>query len=55
LICCFAIIFEYMVWPMSASLLIAWFVEYIAEFAVYGVIVGLVYRHRSAVRRTAVV
>ena len=55
LICCFAIIFQYMVWPMSTSLLIAWFVDYIAEFAVYGAIVGLVYRHRPALRRTATV
>jgi hypothetical protein len=44
LICCFAIIWEYMVWPMSGTLLIAWMLENIIEFALYGMLVGLIYK-----------
>jgi hypothetical protein len=44
LICCFAVIWQYMVWPMSGSLLIAWMLDYIIEFALYGMIVGLLYK-----------
>jgi hypothetical protein len=33
-----------MVWPVSLQLTAAWMVEYIVEFALYGVIVGLVYK-----------
>jgi hypothetical protein len=52
LICCFAIIWEYMVWPMSGTLLIAWMLENIIEFAIYGMIVGLIYK--PSARRLAV-
>jgi hypothetical protein len=53
LICCFSIIFEYMVWPVSATLFFAWLVDYIVEFAIYGVIVGVVYKPRAVARRSA--
>jgi hypothetical protein len=54
LICTFSVVFEYMVWPVSGTLLVAWIVDYIVEFAIYGVIVGIVYKpHRPAARRTA--
>jgi hypothetical protein len=52
LICCFAVIWEYMVWPMSGTLLIAWMLENIIEFALYGMLVGLIYKPAS--RRLAV-
>jgi hypothetical protein len=52
LICCFAVIWQYMVWPVSGSLLIAWMLDYIIEFALYGMIVGLLYK--SSNRRVAV-
>jgi len=52
LLCCFAIIWEYMVWPMSGTLLIAWMLENIVEFAIYGMIVGLIYK--PSTRRLAV-
>jgi hypothetical protein len=52
LICCFAKIWEYMVWPMSGTLLIAWMLEYIVEFAIYGMIVGVIYKPSS--RRVAI-
>jgi hypothetical protein len=52
LLCCFAIIWEYMVWPMSGTLLIAWMLDNIIEFALYGMLVGLIYKPAS--RRLAV-
>jgi hypothetical protein len=52
LLCCFAKIWEYMVWPISGTLLVAWMVDYIVEFALYGIIVGLLYK--PSVRRLAV-
>jgi hypothetical protein len=50
LICCFRVIWDHMVWPVSLQLTVAWMVEYIVEFAIYGSIVGLIYRpaHRTA-------
>jgi hypothetical protein len=53
LICCFSVVFEYMAWPVSSRLFVAWLVEYIVEFAVYGSIVGWVYKPRAIVRRSA--
>jgi hypothetical protein len=54
LICTFSVVFEYMVWPMSGTLLVAWIVDYIVEFAIYGIIVGLVYKpQRTTSRRPA--
>jgi hypothetical protein len=44
LICCFSTIWGYMVWPMSVQLAAAWMVDYIVEFALYGMIVGAVYK-----------
>ena len=46
LICAFAITFQYMAWPVSTGLLAAWLVDYIVEFAIYGIIVGTVYKPR---------
>ena len=44
LLSCFAGIFQYMVWPVSASVLAAWLIDYVLEFAFYGIIVGAIYR-----------
>jgi hypothetical protein len=52
LLCCFAVIWQYMVWPMSGTLLIAWMLDNIIEFALYGMVVGLLYK--SSNRRLAV-
>jgi hypothetical protein len=43
-LCCFCLIWEYIVWPVSGTLLLAWLVDYIVEFALYGMIVGLLYK-----------
>src|SRR5918995_907147 len=44
LICCFRIIWDHMVWPVSLQLTAAWMIEYIVEFAIYGIIVGAIYK-----------
>jgi hypothetical protein len=44
LLCCFCLIWEYMVWPVSGTLLMAWLVDFIVEFALYGMIVGFLYK-----------
>jgi hypothetical protein len=44
LICCFRVIWDYMVWPVSLQLTVAWMIEYILEFALYGIIVGAIYK-----------
>lgn len=46
LLCAFGSIWDYMMWPISAGLLIAWLVDFIVEFAIYGMVVGLIYRRR---------
>ena len=54
MLCTFAATFQYMVWPVSTSLLIAWLLDYVLEFALYGMVVGLIYRPlASHVRRLA--
>jgi hypothetical protein len=54
LLCCFAKIWEYMVWPVGGTLLMAWLVDLIVEFALYGMIVGLLYKPSAASVRRAV-
>jgi hypothetical protein len=44
LLCCFGTIWQYMVWPVGGTLLLAWLLDNIIEFALYGMIVGLVYK-----------
>jgi len=44
LLCSFSTIWDYMVWPMGRRLLLAWMVDYIVEFALYGMLVGLLYK-----------
>jgi hypothetical protein len=44
MLCTFGTIWEYMVWPVGRRLLAAWLIDYIVEFALYGIVVGLVYK-----------
>lgn len=44
LLCCFGTIWDYMVWPVSPTLAAAWMVDYIIEFALYGALVGAIYK-----------
>ena len=54
LICCFRIIWDHMVWPVSLQLTVAWMVEYIVEFAIYGSLVGAIYKPVARPARTGV-
>jgi hypothetical protein len=54
LICCFRVIWDHMVWPVSLQLTIAWMVEYIVEFAIYGSLVGIIYKPAQKTARAGV-
>ena len=54
LICCFRVIWDHMVWPVSLQLTAAWMVEYIVEFAIYGSLVGVIYRPTARTARAGV-
>jgi hypothetical protein len=54
LLCCFSGIWSYMVWPVSGRLLLAWLVDYVVEFAIYGMIVGGIYKPAGISVRRAV-
>ena len=47
LLCAFGSIWEYMVWPVGKRLLVAWLVDHIAEFAIYGMVVGPIYKPQA--------
>lgn len=51
LLCAFGSIWDYMMWPISAGLLTAWLVDFIVEFAIYGMVVGLIYRPAAPAAR----
>lgn len=44
----FVLVWDYMAYPMSRKFLLALVVDYIVEFAIYGVIVGAIYRPRAS-------
>jgi hypothetical protein len=44
LLACFAVAWNYVVLPVSGALAAAWIVDTIVEMAIYGVVVGLVYK-----------
>lgn len=54
LICAFRVIWDHMIWPVSIQLTIAWMVEYIVEFALYGMIVGAIYKPAPRAARAGV-
>ena len=37
-------VWDYMIWPVSAGLLAAWLIDFVVEFAIYGMVVGLIYK-----------
>jgi hypothetical protein len=41
---CFAILWNYVVLPISGALALAWVVDTIVEMGIYGVVVGLIYK-----------
>jgi len=44
LLSCFAVVWNYVTLPLSGTLAVAWIADTIAEMALYGAVVGLVYR-----------
>ncbi len=54
LICCFRVIWDHMVFPVSLQLTAAWMVDYIVEFAIYGSIVGVIYKPASKTVRAGI-
>jgi hypothetical protein len=44
LMCCFAIVWQYVVYPISASMLAAMTIDIVVEMALYGAIVGAIYK-----------
>jgi hypothetical protein len=53
LLCCFSTIWDYMVWPASRTLAALWMIDYILEFALYGLIVGMIYKPVARPSRSA--
>ncbi|HSL22990.1 MAG TPA: hypothetical protein VK886_15775 [Vicinamibacterales bacterium] len=43
----FVTIWDYMMFPLSRTFLLAMVIDYIVEFAIYGTIVGAIYRPRT--------
>lgn len=50
----FGLAWEYAMFPVSGNLFVAWVIDAIVEFSIYGMIVGALYRPVQAVRRAAV-
>jgi hypothetical protein len=55
MLCAFVTIWQYMVWPATPRLLTAWLIDYVVEFALYGMVVGVIYRPLPAPARRAAV
>jgi hypothetical protein len=53
LVICFGIVWEYVVFPISARLLTYMIVDTLVEFAIYGSIVGAIYRPAVSARTGA--
>jgi hypothetical protein len=53
-LCCFGSIWDYMVWPVSPTLAALWMVDFLVEFALYGLIVGVVYKPATRPLRAGV-
>jgi hypothetical protein len=54
LICTFRVVWDHMVWPVSLQLTTAWMIEYIVEFAIYGSLVGIIYKPAPKTARAGV-
>ena len=56
MLCAFGSVWNYMMWPISAGLLAAWLIDFVVEFAIYGMVVGLIYKPAAVpVRRSVAV
>jgi hypothetical protein len=55
MLCTFVAIWQYMIWPVGRGLLAAWLADYVVEFALYGIVVGVIYKPAAVPARRAVV
>ncbi len=55
MLCTFVTIWQYMIWPAGPRLLAAWLIDYIVEFAMYGMVVGVIYKPVALFPRRAAV
>ena len=56
MLCAFGSVWDYMMWPIGTRLLAAWLIDFVVEFAIYGMVVGLIYKPAVvAARRPAIV
>ena len=56
LVTCFGLVWQYVMYPITGTMAVAIIVDSILEFALYGIIVGLIYKPAAhAVRRPATV
>jgi hypothetical protein len=44
MLCAFGSVWDYMMWPIGKRLLAAWLIDFVVEFAIYGMVVGLIYK-----------
>jgi hypothetical protein len=44
LLICFGVIWEYVVFPVSGKLVVFWVLDTLIEFAIFGMVVGFVYK-----------
>ena len=55
MLCTFVTIWQYMIWPAGPRLLAAWLIDYIVVFALYGMVVVVIYRPVAVSPRRAAV
>src|SRR4051812_13285763 len=53
LLSCFAIVWEYVVFPISATMTVGMMLDNIIEFTIYGAIIGTLYKPREAAAAAA--
>jgi hypothetical protein len=51
MICGFALVWEFMVWPMGPRLFGAWVVDAFVEFSIYGIVTGVIYKPLAGAAR----
>jgi len=51
MLCSFAAVWYYLSWPASTQLFLAWVIDFIVEFSIFGMIVGAIYKPRPTATR----
>jgi hypothetical protein len=53
LLACFAVVWEYVVFPIQAAMSVAMIVDTLIEYTIYGAIIGTIYKPRAAATAAA--